>query len=280
MERSIGNAIAARSGTIVLVALVALAALQGCASYSVVRSDSRGPNPVGIELTGNLRLTATGEVDSVFNGNRTLFFPSSFRLEAGNRIIYIDPVAVDANGHADLILLTHGHADHLSLPDLRRLAGANTTIVCPAGAAKGLDGFRLRIVRPGESFSLDGIGIEAVPAYNLRSIALGLKAHPKRDGNVGYIIDVAGTRVYHAGDTDALPELAGLRNIDVALVPISGDKLTMTAEEAAELVKRLRPTFAVPMHFDLGSDAFSAFSRAVDGNVAIADLRGAPAGGR
>jgi L-ascorbate metabolism protein UlaG (beta-lactamase superfamily) len=86
------------------------------------------------------------------------------------------------------------------------------------------------------------VAIEVLPAYNLHK-----KYHPREKGHVGYVLGVGGQRIYHAGDTDAIPEMAGLRP-DIAMIPVSGTYV-MDAEEAVEAVKLLQPGLAIPMHY-------------------------------
>ena len=97
-------------------------------------------------------------------------------------------------------------------------------------------------MKPGDSLSVEGIKIEAVPAYNI-----GKQFHPKTSGWVGYIVTIGGQRIYHPGDTDLIPEMEKIK-ADVALLPVGGT-YTMTAEEAAEAANKIKPRVAVPMHF-------------------------------
>lgn len=180
---------------------------------------------------------------------------ATFRLTADATVIYIDPFQIQRRETADLILITHDHFDHCSPDDIARLRGPATTIVAPPAAAQKIGG-PVTTIKPGDRLTLKGIPLEAVPAYNLTKFrAPGQPFHPREAGGVGYILTVAGQRVYHAGDTDPVPEILGLQ-VDVALLPVSG-VYVMTAEEAADLANRLRPKVAVPMHYGaiVGSEA-------------------------
>ncbi len=180
---------------------------------------------------------------------------AAFRLTADATVIYIDPFQIQRRETADLILITHDHFDHCSPDDIARLRGPATTIVAPPAAAQKIGG-PVTTIKPGDRLTLKGIPLEAVPAYNLTKFrAPGQPFHPRAAGGVGYILTVAGQRVYHAGDTDPVPEILGLQ-VDVALLPVSG-VYVMTAEEAADLANRLRPKVAVPMHYGaiVGSEA-------------------------
>jgi L-ascorbate metabolism protein UlaG (beta-lactamase superfamily) len=165
---------------------------------------------------------------------------ASFKLKAGEKIIYIDPWKVKKD-EADLILITHSHFDHLSPDDVRRVQKKETVIVATRDSASKVKG-DIRIMKPGEKITVDDIEIETIPAYNI-----GKSYHPKTSGWVGFIISVGRSRIYHAGDTDAIPEIKKL-NVDVALLPIGGT-YTMTAEEAADIANEFKPKLVVPMHW-------------------------------
>jgi len=170
---------------------------------------------------------------------------ASFRLEAQNLVIYLDPWQVKpGQPKADVILLTHDHHDHCSPDDIARLAKPDTAIVgteaCIAKLEK--EPGQKRAVKPGDQVTVKGVVIEAVPAYNVSK-----RFHPEAAANVGYVVALAGVRIYHAGDTDLIPEM-GQINADIALLPIGGT-YTMNVEEAAAAVKRIRPRIVVPMHY-------------------------------
>lgn len=173
---------------------------------------------------------------------------ASFKLDAGGKIIYFDPWKVKKD-KSDLILITHSHFDHLSLDDVRKIQTKETVIVATKDSASKLSG-DVRIVSAGDKIEIKGVQVEAVPSYNV-----GKNYHPKTSGWVGYIITVDGTRIYHAGDTDAIEEMKRL-SVDIALLPVGGT-YTMTADEAAGIANVLRPRIAIPMHWGsiVGSEA-------------------------
>ncbi|MHB1295875.1 MAG: MBL fold metallo-hydrolase [Anaerolineae bacterium] len=165
---------------------------------------------------------------------------ASFRVD-GSKVVYIDPWKLKTATPADVVLVTHGHHDHLSPGDIAKIRHEGTVLVCPASCAGQLAG-DVRTIAPGEVLELEGLRIEAVPSYNTNK-----PNHLRTAGNVGYILEMDGRRIYHAGDTDLIPEMADIQ-CDVALLPVGGT-YTMDASEAAEAVRRIGPRIVVPMHW-------------------------------
>ena len=177
---------------------------------------------------------------------------SGFRIRAGRSVVYIDPYRVPEDAPpADLILITHGHYDHFSPQDVERLSGDSTWLVGPAAVAERVSG-RVHSIAPGELLEEElvrGVGVAAVAAYNTsKRDAEGRLFHPREAGCVGFDLNVRGERIYHSGDTDVIPEMDSVVGVDVALLPVSGTYV-MTAAEAAEAARRIRPRVAVPMHW-------------------------------
>jgi L-ascorbate metabolism protein UlaG (beta-lactamase superfamily) len=177
---------------------------------------------------------------------------SGFRIGSGARTIYIDPYRVPAGARkADLILITHGHYDHFSPQDVERLAKPATEVIAPAAVAERLPG-RVRSIAAGEEIEPEhvrGVSVRAIAAYNTsKRDRDGRVFHPRDAGGVGYDVNVRGERLYHAGDTDVIPEMDEVAGVDVALLPVSGTYV-MTAGEAAEAARRIQPRVAVPMHW-------------------------------
>ncbi len=171
---------------------------------------------------------------------------SSIRIE-GPKTIYFDPFEITGEAHdADLICITHSHYDHFDPESIEKIRGAGTEFAAPESMAKELKGIcapeKLHLVSPGETIDIMGLSIETVPAYNRIK-----PFHPKRNGWVGYILEMDGNRYYVSGDTDAVKELENI-SCDVALIPIGGT-YTMTAKEAAGLINRMRPAAAIPTHY-------------------------------
>ncbi len=167
---------------------------------------------------------------------------ATFKIVTEDKIIYIDPFQLKKKDQADIILITHEHFDHCSPEDVEKIQKPDTVIVTTSDCALKLSG-EIKKVKPGDKINVKGIEIEAVPAYNTNK-----KFHPKENNWVGYIINIKGTKIYHAGDTDKIPEMKDFKNIDIALLPVSGTYV-MTAEEAAEAATIINPKIAVPMHY-------------------------------
>ena len=170
---------------------------------------------------------------------------------SNSSIVYIDPLEIKPNEPADLLLITHNHYDHLNLEDIAKVVSEKTTIVASEECRAKLTGLKVRelkTVRAGDRLSVGMVTVEAVPAYNVNKFrAPGQPFHPKQDGKVGFILGIGSVRIYHSGDTDHIPEMNQVR-AEVALLPVSGIYV-MTAEEAAEATKTLKPKVAIPMHY-------------------------------
>ena len=177
---------------------------------------------------------------------------SGFRIAVGRQRVYIDPYRVAASApKADLILITHGHYDHYSPQDVERLSTPRTEYIAPPAVAERLAG-RVHSVAPGEEIepeSVRGVFVRALAAYNTsKRDPDGQVFHARDAGGVGYDVNVRGERLYHAGDTDVIPEMDEVHGVDLALLPVSGTYV-MTAGEAAEAARRIQPRLAVPMHW-------------------------------
>jgi len=168
---------------------------------------------------------------------------ASFKIR-GSLLVYTDPYKIEESETADLILITHSHFDHCSPEDVKKISGKNTTIVGSRDCSEALKGMEGRFVgiSPHEKLDVRGVSVEAVPAYNLDK-----SFHPKANGWNGYVLTMDGTRYYHPGDTDRIPEMNDLR-VDVVFVPVGGT-YTMDFREAASVVSILNPKIAIPMHY-------------------------------
>ncbi|MDM8540470.1 MBL fold metallo-hydrolase [Desulfococcaceae bacterium HSG9] len=190
-----------------------------------------------------------------------------FRIDA-DKIIYIDPFEIapenQSSPEADLILITHEHYDHCSAEDIAKIKGDKSIIITEKNSAAQLSG-DVRIMKPGDVLTVDGIKIETVPSYNTDK-----QFHPKENGWLGFIIEIQGVRIYHAGDADFIPEMKDL-NVDIALLPVSGTYV-MTAAQAVEAALAINPKLAIPMHYGaiVGSEQDALdFKQALEGKVDV-----------
>ncbi len=186
--------------------------------------------------------TSGGDLVITFIGHASLL------MRYQKRIIHIDPVSREADytklPQADLILITHEHGDHFDTQAIGHLTKKNTMLLLPPSCQERGGG---TAIRNGEKTEWEGISIEAVPAYNSVSKRPdGTPFHPKGRGN-GYVLAFGDTRIYVAGDTEPIPEMKELKDIDIAFLPMLAP-YTMSPEMAAEAAKMFRPAVVYPYH--------------------------------
>jgi L-ascorbate metabolism protein UlaG (beta-lactamase superfamily) len=175
-------------------------------------------------------------------------------LIKNHKVIYIDPFNIKEDSEkADFILITHSHYDHCSIADIKNIIKEGTKILLTADSQSKITRFQIpiniQIVEPNQELAFGDLKIAALPAYNLDN-----SAHSKDEGWVGFVIKMNDITIYHAGDTDLIPEMQKLTGHNqpdkrlVALLPVGG-RFTMNAEEAAEAAKLIKPFLAIPMHY-------------------------------
>jgi L-ascorbate metabolism protein UlaG (beta-lactamase superfamily) len=188
--------------------------------------------------------TAKGNLEITFLGHGTLM------LNFNEKVIHIDPFDRIADyselPKADLVLITHQHGDHLDLNALNKIKTANTKVFltskCFEKTSLGI------ILKNGDTSEWNGIKVEAIPAYNLiHKRDNGQPFHPKGEGN-GYVLTIGGKRIYIAGDTENIPEMKALKNIDLAFLPMNVP-YTMTPEMVADAVEAFQPKILYPYHY-------------------------------
>jgi len=231
----------------VLILIFALLVLFGCIGSGNIGGigSNGGGGMVGSIPFGNVNITMLGH--------------SSVLLESGGKLVYIDPYVLPADAKkADLVLITHDHYDHCAPANIEKIRTTNTKIITTSACASKLGGgANVVVVREGDSKDVGFAKVEAVPAYNINK-----QFHPRGVG-VGFVVEFGGAicpsdkcafaqsanraRIYHAGDTDFIPEMKNIR-ADVALLPIGGT-YTMNASEAASAALALDPKLAIPMHY-------------------------------
>jgi L-ascorbate metabolism protein UlaG (beta-lactamase superfamily) len=195
-------------------------------------------------LTGDHLVTGDGDV---------IFHPinhATFLMKWKDKMIYNDPVGGStpfaAFPKADLILISHSHGDHFHTTTIEAVRSASTMIIAPLAVYNSSGFAALRplttVLTNGQTAEIMGMSIEAVPAYNLT-----VNNHPRGAGN-GYILGIGGKRIYIAGDTEDIPEMRGLREIDAAFVPMNVP-YTMNVDKAVSAVREFRPKVVYPYHY-------------------------------
>jgi L-ascorbate metabolism protein UlaG (beta-lactamase superfamily) len=188
--------------------------------------------------------TSQGDLVLTFLGHGSLI------MGFGGKIIHVDPYGKVADyttlPKADLVLITHDHYDHLDSKALQAILRPGTPVIASSVCAGKVK--NAIILNNGETKTVLGLTVEAVPAYNIvNKRPDGAPYHPKGDGN-GYVITFGGKRIYIAGDTENTPEMKSLKNIDVAFLPMNLP-YTMTPEMVADAARAFRPKVLYPYHF-------------------------------
>jgi L-ascorbate metabolism protein UlaG (beta-lactamase superfamily) len=175
---------------------------------------------------------------------------ASLMIEWNKKVIHIDPVnkanVYSSLPRGDLILITHEHFDHFEPATITLLKKDSARVVGTAACAKKLKD--ITVINNGDTLTLMGISIEAVPAYNIVHMRPdGTPFHPKGTGN-GYILTLGKKRIYIAGDTENIPEMKTLADIDIAFLPMNLP-YTMTPAMVADAAKMFMPKILYPYHF-------------------------------
>jgi L-ascorbate metabolism protein UlaG (beta-lactamase superfamily) len=190
-----------------------------------------------------------------------------FRIDT-EKTIYFDPYQIEGGPEADLILVSHDHFDHCSPEDVAKIQGKKTVIVTEKDSAKKLSG-DVRVIKPGDSLTVDGVKIEAIPSYNTDK-----DFHPKGNNWLGFVVEIDGVKGYHTGDADFIPEMNDLE-VDIAFIPVSGTYV-MTSEQAVQAARAINPKLAIPMHYGAivgeEQDALD-FKKALEGEIEVRVLK-------
>jgi L-ascorbate metabolism protein UlaG (beta-lactamase superfamily) len=207
-----------------------------------------------IIMTGSMFSQSIPQSDKVksYEGDIELYFVGhgTLMLKVNNFVIHIDPVSNVGDyknlPKADLILVTHEHGDHLDTALVNKLRKDGTVMFSNAKSAEQVKW--AEAMKPGDIRKIKNITIEAVYAYNIKNVRPdGQPYHPKGQGN-GYVITIGGKRIYVAGDTENIPEMKDLKNIDVAFLPMNLP-YTMTPEMVAMAARSFMPAVLYPYHF-------------------------------
>ncbi len=196
-------------------------------------------------LGGNQKISSPEKMVS----NIHWFGQAAVKITAMEKTIYIDPYRIKKKDKADIILITHEHRDHFSPEDIYRVATENSIIIAPTTCREVLKDIDISpkiFLQPDEQTEINGIKIEAVPAYNV----VKTKFHPKSNEWLGYILTIDGVRIYHAGDTERIPEMKNFKT-DIAIMPLGQTYTMNSVKEAAEAALDTKAQIAIPMHFGL-----------------------------
>ena len=197
------------------------------------------------------------------------FPPAWVQIKTEGTVIYIDPAymktyfekypkrvefskwpdAIDGLPEelekGDIILVTHEHSDHVKSVTVNRLKNNDTLVVAPKKCVDEL-GKKIKVVKSGDEINHKGVKIKVIPAYNTEEGSSTMKFH-HRGECVGYLVDIDGRTIYHAGDTDFIPEMKKLGKVNVALLPVGGT-YTMDIKEAVETALAIKPDVVIPIH--------------------------------
>lgn len=210
----------------------------------------------------------------------TWFGHASFQFvdEDGKRIYYVDPFQMPIDRSlekADLLFITHAHPDHLSPSDIAPLLKSDTTVIAPIDCLEKLHLSKQQQypILPNEQHIVKGFSFLTLPAYNTH--AQKRSFHPQENNWVGYVFTLNGKKIYHAGDTDLIPEMETLAalHLDIALLPIGGT-YTMDVEEAARAANMIAAKTTIPMHYrrllgDAYKEAEEAFKKLVTNSTVV-----------
>ncbi len=206
-----------------------------------------------------------------FFNNFHWYGQSSFHINTENLQIYIDPYKLpNDTPEADIIFITHSHQDHFSIQDIDMISNAETIFVAPESCKKslmsvGISNFQL--VNPGDTITINNIPVTVVPAYNI----IKTQYHPRENNWVGYIINLNGLKIYHAGDTERIPEMKDI-DCDIALIPIGQTYTMSSVEEAVQAIIDINPKVAIPMHYGIyegTDDDAMEFKKLLDGKIKV-----------
>jgi L-ascorbate metabolism protein UlaG (beta-lactamase superfamily) len=175
---------------------------------------------------------------------------TAIKLETEGKVVYLDPVdlvGLDALPKADLILITHDHADHLSVKTVTALSKADTVAVSIPAIQYSLSGLKFFALAPGETVDADGWRVQGVPAYN--------DSHPKELGYLGFLFAVRGVRIYCSGDTGLTPEMESLTGIDIAVLNVR-KPYSLSGADVVAFAETVKPKIIIPIHWIPGDKAF------------------------
>jgi L-ascorbate metabolism protein UlaG (beta-lactamase superfamily) len=225
---------------------------------------------VGSFVISPLKTEAGGDKTMDMVNNIHWLGQAAVKVTAGGKVIYFDPYQIKEPDQAHIILISHSHQDHLSKGDISKVTTENTVIIAPKSCESDLASIKkakLLLSEPGFKETVEGITIEAVPAYNVDKTNF----HPKKNNWVGYIITVDGVRIYHAGDTERIPEMKTF-SCDIAMLPLGQTYTMNSVEDAAEAALDVKAKVAIPIHFAMyegTKEDADKFKKLLEGKVKV-----------
>jgi L-ascorbate metabolism protein UlaG (beta-lactamase superfamily) len=207
----------------------------------------------GLVMLATLGFSRNGEAispEEMLKNVHWLGKQASVKIQGGKKVIYIDPYQIaEKINDADIVLVTHSHKDHLSPVDIKKVAKGDTVFIAPQSCVSSIEAeFNTKVIvsQPGMSRRLGEIQIKAVPAYNV----VKTKYHPKKNKWVGYILTIDGVKIYHAGDTERIPEMQQF-TCDIVMLPLGQTYTMNSVEEAVEATLDVQAKIAIPIHYGM-----------------------------
>jgi len=226
-----------------------------------------------LKVNDDLSIRPTGIVYMNMAGiMKADFFSAGFNIRYKDKNIYIDPLVVGNASVADYILITHVHADHFSREDIEKIYGEKTTIIGPEAVTRKLKNLKSVTARPGDTLKFENIEVFSVHAYNLKKGFLHSPLHKRNSNYLGYLLKCGESTIYHAGDTDLVPEMNEFGKISIALVPVGVGKTAMSPEAAANAVNLIKPEIAIPMHYDIDENPVPRFRENVKDGITVVEF--------
>lgn len=190
---------------------------------------------------------------------------SSIKI-VSDKVLYFDPYLISEESHdADIIFITHDHHDHFSIEDIKKVEKEDTVFVIPDNMYNLLGGENVVVLNPNEKCNVEGYDVYTIPSYNANKMF-----HPKEKGNLAYIVEIEGQRVYVAGDCDPNKDNLNIKT-DIALVPVGGH-YTMNYKEASDYINAIKPKLAIPTHYGSGvgnKDDGEKFKELIDSDIEV-----------
>lgn len=236
--------------------------LHSCIVLEETSLDLPEPEPV---ILDHCSVSSPGVIYmNIFGLIKSDFLPASLKIETDTLLIYADPVVFRDSLPADFIFITHNHYDHFSKKVIARLSGPETVVIGPKTVTKKLRRHKTITAVVGDELDFGRLQCKVVESYNLRS-----NLHQQGSNFVGYVLTVDSLRIYIPGDTDLIPEMESLENIDAAFLPIGEGTTAMDPEMAARAARIIHPRMVVPIHYEIGQGREEDFRKVLDTDITL-----------